>query len=218
MPLFDPVGDFELVADGLASATLITRAGVEVSLTKVLQQEIDRKEVWASNGLYRSGDAYFHLSTSEYAAEPELGAQFRTSDSALWTILAVVRDTMGDRWECVARNLRVSEALTEQLSIWRAGDVERVAGGAMRPGMWIQEAAGVYGRLQKSIAERRVEHNMAIFPETATCVLIYTGDLDGTRRIRQADGTEWKVNNVQKKDRIDMLLEVELERTPWPLL
>lgn len=218
MPLFDPIGDFELVADGLAAATLISRAGVETTLQKVLQQEIDRREVFPANGLYRMGDAVFHLSTSEYAAEPEIGAQFRTADSALWTILSVIRDTLGDRWECVARNLAVSEALSERVSIWKMGEIEKTATGALRPSMWIQEAADVLARLQETIAERRFEHESSIFPATATCVLIYTGTLDATRQIRQADGTVWKILDVQKKDRIDMLLEVEVQKTPWPLL
>jgi hypothetical protein len=76
---FSPVGDFELVADGLEAHTLRERDGVEYLLTKVLRQEIDRKEVWASNGHYRSGDAVFHLSTTEHATEPSLGAVLITA-------------------------------------------------------------------------------------------------------------------------------------------
>jgi hypothetical protein len=215
---FSPVGDFELVADGLEAHTLRERDGVEYLLTKVLRQEIDRKEVWASNGHYRSGDAVFHLSTTEHATEPSLGAVLVTAAAEEFTVLAVVKDTMGDRWECVGRNLTVSEGLTDRVTIQVAGEPEQDASGHIRPIMWHDEFTEVVARLQVDAGERLVEHGQTVFIQRGTCVFLLTKEVDATRRIKQADGTVWKIVRVGKKDRIDVLFEAEVEQTPWPSL
>lgn len=214
---FDPRGDFELIADGLEGVQLQRRDGNVFPLEKCLRRQITRREVWAAAGNYRSGDSVFHLSTSELDAEPGLGDAIVTLDAGTFTILGVERQTLSDRWRCIARNLQVSEALTERITILVAGELERNAFGAVRPSIWIEEATDVIARVQPTMSERRVEHNQAEFPDLATCVLLYSRDLDNTRRIRQADGTLWKIERVGKKDRIDVLLEAELIRTPWPL-
>lgn len=217
VPGFDPRGDFALVADGLASYTLVERSGTETVLNAVLRRAVSTKEAAPSGGNYRMGDVWFHLSTGEWAAQPSLGAYLRDGDGAQWTFLEVHRETLSDRWKCLGRNLQVSEGLTDLLTILIAGDNERTAAGALRPNGWFTEAANVIGRISPDRAERRVEHDEAHMPETAIGVLLYAREIDGTRRIQQADGSTWKIMAVTKKDRIDTLLELELERTPWPL-
>lgn len=214
---FDPRGDFELIADGLEKVQLRRRDGNNLPLEKCLRRQITRREVQASNGHYRYGDSVFHLSTSELDDEPRLGDAIETLDAGTFTVLSVERQTLSDRWRCVGRNLQVSEALNERVTILVAGELERNAYGAVRPSIWIEEATDVIARVQPTTSERRVEHDQAEFPDLATCVLLYSRDLDNTRRIRQADGTLWKIERVGKKDRIDVLMEAELIRTPWPL-
>lgn len=214
---WSPVGDFEAVADGLEAHTLVDRDGIEYPLEKVLRRAIRTKEVWASNGRYRAGDSVFHLSTTEIAAEPQLGAFLRTSEDREFVILGVDLETLSDRWKCVGRDLIVSEALTERITILVAGDNLRTAAGALRPAMWIPEATGVVARVQPVQAERKVEHDQTIMPETGVCVFKYAREIDATRRIQQADGTVWKITKVAKRENIDVLFEAEIERTPWPL-
>lgn len=216
---FNPVGDFELIADGLAEHTLIDREGVPRVLSKVLRQEIDRKEVWASNGNYRQGDAVFHLSTTECADEPQLGWTLRPSDDVTsdYTILSVVKDTMGDRWECVGRNLAVSEGLTERITILKAGEVVQSASGALKPSTWFAEAVDVIARVQPMQADRVVEQEQTLFIEQATCVFLHSRTIDATRRIQTADGTVWKIISVANRDRIERLFEATVEKTPWRL-
>jgi hypothetical protein len=214
---WSPRGDFEAVADGLEAHTLVDRDGIEYPLTKVLRRAIRTKEVWASNGRYRAGDSVFHLSTAEWATEPQLGAFLRTLEDDEFVILGVDLETLSDRWKCVGRNLIVSEALTERITILVAGDNLRTPAGALRPAMWIPEATGVMARVQPIQAERKVEHDQSIMPETGVCVFQYAREIDSTRRIQQADGTVWKITKVAKKDNLDVLMEAEIERTPWPL-
>lgn len=214
---FDPRGDFQAVADGQRAVTLRDRSGLSRSLEHVLRREISKREMAASSGRYKRGDTRFHLSTTEIATEPELGATIIDDEGTEFVIIEVDRETLSDRWKCYARNLAVAESLNTLIAILRAtDDPTRTTAGALRP-MWVTEATGVRASIQPMEAVRSVEHDQTVMPERARCVFLYARDIDATRRLQQADGTTWKIERVDNKDRIDALWEAEIIRTPWPL-
>lgn len=213
--VFDPIGDFELIADGQEAVTLIDRDGNEFSREHSLRREIKRQEVFRSNGYYQQGDSVFNLSTTEQQIEPGLGWIVRTDDFGDFTILGVQRQTLGDRWRCVARNLDVTYRLENLVEILKKDKV-RSASGAFEV-QWVATQIEVRARIQAQEARRVVENGRTVYPERALCVLKTQQAIDGSNLIRDHLGRIWKVVQMSNKDRIDVLFELELERTAWPM-
>lgn len=215
VPVHNFTADFESV-DGLEAVTLTDRAGNMTALTKVLRRAIKRKEVSASFGGYLSGDTTFHLSTAEYANEPGPGWTITTATRGVFTILEVSLETLSARWKCVVRDLRIAYGLDRTVDVCRVTN-ERTAEGAWRAGenLYVTEFQAV-ARLQTILGERRVENDRTIFPEEGVCIFESPKELDATYRIKAGDQI-WKILRVGKKDRIDVLMEAEVIKTPWPL-
>lgn len=211
---FSPVGDFALVTDGLETVTLTQRDGTETELTYALKRAVNRKEMLASNGRYRTTDLVWNLSIPEQAERPDEGAWITPADGTHYTVLETSRATLGDRWRCVTRNLTVAENLRTLIRIEQANHGKTPAGAWEET--WDLVEADVLACIQPVSADRMEDQDRVSMPERAQCVFQTMRKIDVSMRIVDDEGTAWRIVRVTNKDRIESLLMAEVEKTPWP--
>lgn len=112
--MFDPSGDLE-VMDGLEPVTyvavgsstvsaggVVTRPTTETAV-QALRRQISKREVSASRGRYREGDAVWQVLVAAIASEPTLDDSIKDADEERWNVLSYDKATLGTRWRLVTR-------------------------------------------------------------------------------------------------------------------
>lgn len=211
MPVaFDPVGDFATVCDGLQAVTFASRVDeVGQSLDGALRRAVSTREAIASNGLYTTQDVRWHLPVEDVDGDPQPGDLVTEDDGTEWTILSVVRSTLGDRWACVCRNLVISERLDTLVTV-QVATVTKGATGAHSES-WANLQAGVRCRIQRLRASDASSLGTRQLERAFTAYMREPLVLDRKHRLVDSEGVIYRVTGYRNPERIDQLLEVDLE-------
>ena len=209
--VFDPVGDFVAVCDGLQAVTLADREGDTDAVAHALRRAVSLREADASDGLYTASDVHWHLPQEEVAGAPVLGGTITDADDEEWTILATSDDTLGDRWDCICRNLVITEQLNTLVTIQVSTSVKGETGAHEQT--WADQQRGVRGRLQREEGQVQSAVGTRQIDPTYKFFFRETIRLTSRHRIVDSDGNRYRVVGYQDPERIDKLAEARLK--PW---
>lgn len=203
------------VADGLEAVTLLARDGNELATVEgALRRAVTTAEAASSNGLYQQGDVRWHLPTAALADAPPLGSRLVDAAGGEWTVLTVERATLSTRWACATRNLALAGGLDEQVTIQIAAVSQGEHGEPMLT--WSDWRTNVAARLQPLSAEVTIEHQRRMVRVTHVAYLAAPWALSPVHRMVRGE-TTYAVLRLRRAERIDVLTEVDLAQTPWPL-
>jgi len=219
---FDPSADFNHVADGMQSVTLLRRGtapgGQGTTVLHALRRATQAGEFAARNrnesrryvnsdGQCVAVDADWHLPAAELDAPPGIGDVIIDRDGRRWTILELELIMLGSRWKCSARELSIAYGLDDTITILQAEYAKSDAGAIQA--VWQVWRTGVRARIQPVETQVDVEH----LAQCATCSYrIYFAEdlmLDHTHRIRGADGMLFQITAVTGAARLGELQTVE---------
>ena len=217
---FDPIGDFELIVDGLRPIVITPRRGDVADPVSSLRRAITRKEAEESNGQYTTDDSVFHVSTVHYPTKLPLGSHLVDHDNTTWTVLSVAKQTLNARWRYVVRDLALWGDL--DLVVWH--EIATFAKGKTGAQFetWTRQPTPLRARFQPIEEERRVEHNSVHSPETFVGYFAIDFEVDHNHRfvilneageIQQA----FKVIKTRERETLGELFAIECTDTKWPL-
>lgn len=207
---WNPEDDFGTVTDGLVAVRL-TRPGtsIAVDVPYALARPTQLVRVERSDGQYTVHDLIWHLPADELPVAPQPGDLILLGQER-WTVLSVQAAALGNRWRCVARNLAALWGLDQYLDVEEALFAQGEQGDE-RP-QWRTTRAGVRAKIQPVASAMSGEPGRSA---TVTRYRIYCAEpleLTHRHRLRGPDGTIYQILAVQKPERIDAMLEIEVER------
>jgi hypothetical protein len=213
---FDPSSDFVRATDGLEPVTLLRRGASATALGTVIAHALRRvattHEAAPSDGRATASDVTWHLSVAELPEPPRLGDVLRDARGVRWVVLEVVQATLGSRWQCTSRSLALAHGLNDTISILQAA-YPKGAAGAMDP-VWQPWRTGIWARIQPLAAETGLAEASR---QTLARYLVFVEEpleLDHRHRIREPDGTLYRVLRTTRAERIGELPSIEVEVVP----
>lgn len=210
---FSPGDDFARAIDGLQSVTFL-RPGtsLRVEVVHALVHPAHLVHVERSDGQYPTRDAVWHLPLDELPISPRPGDLVLESDRRQWTVLAVQRVTLGQRWRCVCRNLvelyRLDQYIDLQRATYRKGEQ-----GEELPS-WQTWRTGVRARIQPQETQTTSQHDRPVTRSRYKIFCLEDLQLTHHDRIRGPDGTVYQVLGTTRARRIDAALEIDAEKQP----
>ncbi|NLE38458.1 MAG: hypothetical protein GX621_10580 [Pirellulaceae bacterium] len=207
---FDPSGDFGQVTDFQQEATL-QRPGTSDSwpLCRAVSSPVRVSEARSSAGAYTQDDVVWSLDAGEMTVAPQPGDVVVDADARRWVVLAARRGATG-RWRCICRNLAIAQSLDRTIDVEVAVRSKDAAGAEVVT--WQPWRTGVAARLQpirSTVAP--IHERLGQLSEWKVFVADQL-DIDHTHRIKTSDGTIYQVVGVQKAQRIDTLMEIDVIR------
>jgi hypothetical protein len=214
--MFDPTDDFETVADGTETVTLLRRGSTLGDNGTVIAHALRRGMTANEAAIVARGDihknvpsdgqhtAFFlawHLPISELPLEPRLGDAILDGNGQRWTILVVKRVTLGTRWRCETKNVTVAFGLDDTISVLKTSDGTT----------WRTWRTGIRARIQP--LETKIVAD-ADTPYTTRTYRIFTEEnleLDHLCRIRGADGSIYSITRSTGSERIGEMQVIEVE-------
>jgi len=108
MTLAASIADDMATFDGLETVSLCDVSAATTDATvSALRRSLSIREVSIGGPVgLEPGDVTFHLQANTTAIVPANGDTITDSDSVVWTILSVSKDTLGTRWLCMSRQQR----------------------------------------------------------------------------------------------------------------
>ena len=208
---FDPSGDLVDVVDGLQAVT-IRRPGSSTSTTidHALLRHVRTRQGEPAGGHYTATDAVWHLPAAEITEPPRPGDLIVDAGGSRWTVLDVRQTALQGRWRCVCRDLAVAHGLDQYIDVQEA-TYAKSAGGADQA-TWQTWKTGLSAKIQPVEVRAENEHERR---RTAARFRVFVDadvELDSGHRIRGSDGTIYRIISVRKPERIDALLEIDVER------
>lgn len=206
---FSPVGDFAAVCDGLGEVVLKDQTGSPSGdpVTALVQPITDR-EMARSNGRYRSQDVRIHLDAAD-VAETIIPGWTITSDGAAFTVLEASLETHGDRWNCVGRNLVITEGLDTLVTIQVATTTKGTSGAHAQT--WANHLANVRGKITRTEATDTDEQGARTLKRRYTLHMREALDLRRTYRIVGPGNVTYRVTGYRDPESITELTSVDLE-------
>lgn len=206
---FSPVGDFDLVCDGLQTVTLSARSNPDdhVDVQALLRPVTDR-EVARSNGQYRAGDVRVHFAGSNDFA-PVPGDLVIDSHDRQFTILTASLETLTDRWIVTARDLIISEGLDTLVTIQVATVAKGVSGAHEQA--WSDFLTGVRGKVQRMSASTQNGRGSTSVEPSFVLYIREPLELQGIYRVVHGD-VIYRVTGYANPESIGELTTVSLER------
>lgn len=208
---FHPGEDLIGVADGLEAVVLLRPGSSwQLAVPHALYRPVKTREAAPADGWYTTSDVSWHLPVNEVADWPRLGDVIRDRRGRRWTILAVRLLAQGTRWRCIGRDLAIVHHLDQAIRIERRETAKGADG--EEEAAWRLWRAGILARIQP------LETEIASIGETVRThhrYRIYLADdllLDHRHRIRGPDGVGYRVLACRKAQRIDALVEIDVER------
>lgn len=222
--VFDPIGDFEKIVDGLRPVTLspVDKANVPDIIS--LRRAVTHKEAAKSNGRYTTSDSVFHVSTVAYSERLPLGSVIIEADGTQWVVLEHAKQTLLARWRYVVRLLEIIAQAVDTgdegaiaVGVYREfATFTKSVSGALEP-TWARDELPVVVRFDPVEETRAVENNYSHFPLTA--IGYFQNEIEVSDRVRFVDaetGTIYKPMKVMGREKIGELFAVECEVSRWP--
>lgn len=221
LPL-DVAGDLNAV-DGSEQVTLRQPGGsASIVIDGALRRHVgasgspgETREAAPSAGIHTASDVVWHLPVEALCTMPELGATITDGEGVDWTVLEVSRETLGTRWRCRTRALAIAAGLDQLITIEQAVWTKDAAGAAHAK--WKTWREGVRARIQPVSGDIDQQHAMRHTRTTHRVYLAERIELDENKRIVAADGRTYHVLGFEMPERIDKLMVVHVEESPWPL-
>lgn len=213
---FLPGREFAHVVDGLEPVTLQSApAGREQTVSHAKRTAASAGEAAPSGGHYRRGEATWHLPAAELDRPPRPGDRITAGDGSEWTILEVVEAVGGARWQCRCRNLILAMGLSDRVTLQWADAWRKLPAGDFQP-RWCDLLVNVPARIQP--LESRPDSRLYRREDRETHVVYLAGPSPdvpaGECRILDEAGNVYTVVRLEKEDRIDVLVEVFVQRRP----
>jgi hypothetical protein len=215
--MFDPTNDLIVVADSTESVTLLRRGSTPGSAGATIAHALRRAVTAGEATIINSGDVekqvpsggkllahtlVWHLPVAELADSPQLGDVIVDGGGVRWTVMTVKMTTVGTRWRCECKNVRVAAGWNNTVSI-------QTNTGTVASPVWQTKQSGVLSRVQ---AMEAVFDTDADTPTTTTTYRIFVAenvDLDHTCRVVAEDGTAYSILNTSGMDRIGEIQVIE---------
>lgn len=202
----DPDSDFFLL-DNLEPVTVRSDSSdAGTAVPHAWRSYINTRDAAASGGRFLTADVRWHVHIDEYPTFPLPGYQVVDEDGTVWTALEVKRADVDSRHRLVCRDLYVTEGLNNRLTILVARNTKGPAGDA-KPD-WCEWRSGVLGRIQADRTDTLVDSGMrsedAKFSIVLSEQIAFASDLSD-HRILGPDGTLYRIDSVDRYDRIDIL-------------
>lgn len=175
---------------------------------------VTTKEAAASAGVYVAGDMVFTVATTalveggvEFDAKPADVVSYRGQD---WTVL----DASPSRWmkfhKVTARNLTLVYGLRDTVSLLRPDNA--VGTGGIRTPSYSAVVTGVAARIQEQEPEVADHFGKRSAAKRYTCTVGQRLSPEATDRVTDQNGTTYTVKAWRSMDRLDLLMELDLER------
>lgn len=208
---FDPSADFTTVADGVTTV-MLTRpgSGLSVEVPGALRRAILRRDTADSDGRFTMSDFVWHLPVASLAVSPQPGDVLIDEAGDRWTILGVRPATLDSRWHCVCRNLIAAHGLDITVDIERAVITKTDAGAEQLSWQsWRTELVAKFqtGDTNLKTSDERTE-TLANF----RVYLLEDIEIDATCRVRAADGTTYRILRSRRRQRLDELMYLEVQK------
>jgi head-tail adaptor len=201
--------------DGLEPVQLFApQATTPVGVNAALRRRVSVQEAAASNGAYVETDLKWHLSTREIDAAPEVGATIRDVHGGDWTVLRVEGHAAAGSWKCWCRNVAISARLEQRITIQRA--VWRAAASGAPQAHWIDLQTDVPARIQPLAVAVEVRHAHRTARVTHHIFIAEPLSIDDQHRVVY-EGSVYHVVGSETSQRIDRLMTILAEQSPWPL-
>jgi hypothetical protein len=205
--------------ESVAYTSVKNSGNVEYSLTDCLRRPLNFKELAASGGVYTSQDRVWLvpaaiLPSGLNGVADLKPADFLTDgDSVQWTVLECAWNTLQTWWRLVTRNIVLAYDLRSTLSIINPINNQDASGNRI-PNYNVEPA---YSNVPCRIQEQ--EGNVAELlgkQEIKRTFIAYIGQrVTVTRESRViSGGVNYQVTGYRNPDRIDMLMELNLEIIP----
>lgn len=216
--VFDPIGDFENIVDGLKPITLIPDGGAAVAGITSLRRAVTHKEAAASNGRYTTSDTVFHVSTVDYADRLPLGSHIEEANGDRWTVLEHAYQTLLARWRYIVRRLDTGVDANNPSTVFRElATFVKSASGALEPN-WVRDADPMAVRFEPIEDSRRTENGITHFP--SRYVGHFETEFEISSRVRFVDAATnviYKPIKAINREKLGELFAVDCEVTRWPL-
>ncbi|MEE9603278.1 MAG: head-tail adaptor protein, partial [Thermoguttaceae bacterium] len=162
-----------------------------------------------SNGKYTASDLTWHLPCEQLSKRPGLGDVITDAGGQRWTVLDVRAATLQSRWQCSTRNLAVVYALDDTVTVLKA--VYAKGDGGAASATWRPWRTGIRARIQPLETGMGVRHASRQAANQYTIFIEEDLSLDHTHRIKAADGTIYKITNIEGTQRIGKLPAIQAE-------
>jgi hypothetical protein len=202
----DIAADFGLVTDFLAPVTVDG-----ASVNNALRRAVTTSEAARSGGKYLSSDTVFHLDIAELPSRPAIGGQIVDQDGDTYTILEVAKQTLANRWRCIARSLYLDPAQTVTI---QQATFSKSTTGAQEP-TWTDVATNVPAKVVIESETVDDTHDGRSLKQTATVYFATPQTLTPQYRI-VSGSTILKVIEWQGFDDLKALFRCKCEVSPWP--
>jgi len=211
--MFDPTNDFATVADGFSLVTL-TRPGsaLSIEVPDALRRAILRRDTVDSDGRYAASDFVWHLPVASLAETPQPGDVLIDEAGDRWTILGVRPATLGSRWHCVCRNLIAAHGLDDTVDIERAVIAKTDAGAEQFS--WQPWRTDLLSKIQPADTSLQASDERTESVARFRVYLLEDIEIDATCRVRAADGTTYRILASHRRQRLDELMYLEVQRDP----
>jgi head-tail adaptor len=201
--------------DGLTPVTV--RSSDQSAINTVsgaLRRAVTQREAAAADGKYTESDVKWHLPAVQIATPPEPGATITDTAGNVWTVLAVERQSLDNRWRCWTRDLAVAAGLDQLITVEKAVWNKSPSGAPVAA--WAPLRTSLRARIQPREGRIDVEHDRRLVRITHEVYLAEPIPLDANFRIVHEE-VVYNVVSYQEPERIDRLPVVQVERVPWPL-
>ncbi len=211
--MFDPANDFPTVADGLRPVTL-TRPGSDLILEipDALRRAVLRRDTLDSDGRYTASDFVWHLPAASLTESPQAGDILVDESGDHWTILGARPATFGNRWHCVCRDLVAAHGLNETVDIDEVL-VTKTAAGAEQLS-WQPWRTGLIAKIQPADTTFQTSDERTLTVARSRVYLLEDIEIDATCRVRTTDGTTYRILGSRRRQRLDELMYLEVQKDP----
>lgn len=206
--------------DGLETVTL-RQPGADsgVAISEALRRPLTSgaggtREAAPSAGVYTRSDVRWLLAARQVPEPPRLGAKVVDAAGVEWTVLMAEPTALGSRWVLWCRALDLAHGLDQRVNVERA-TWSKSPSGAMSAA-WQTWRVALPARLQPISLATASEHGQRFARATHRVYLAEALPIDSNCRIVH-DGRAYHVLGCRMLERIDHLLEIDCERSPWPL-
>jgi hypothetical protein len=204
--------DFEMIADGLESVTLLRRellTGPGKVIARALRRALGVAEVIGENrrtvesdGRYTASDVSWSLPAAELANPPRLGDVLQDGVGRRWTLLDARLVAIAARWRCFARELSIAFGLEDAIDVLKVDEA----------GEWTVVREGVRGRIQPRETKVVTAESGQSSVRHCQIILEEPFDLDHTNRLRGPDGALYRIVAVAGFSRLGQLQTVDVEK------
>jgi len=224
-PEWDVRRDFQQTADGwetvrLAPARPRARDGsgqTEPSdeqgyPVQGIRQAVSRQEAAQSGGQYTATDVVWHLPAEALPQAPAPGDWIVDSQGVRYRVLRVDALAASGRYRCVCRHLAIEAGLDTLVDIERAEPTKGPDGVEVL--RWTVWRSGLPAKLQPEEAPLQREGDQMILRPRMKIYFAEPLPLDQYCQIRGPDGSRYRILAVRGQERIDGLMEADVEPAP----